>query len=472
MISGANSASNHQITTLNPGRFFCIGTNHKTMPIQLRESLFLSAEKIRDILPSIRSQFGLEELFLLSTCNRLELYGVQNDLAPLETDDIFRAYHSLQVHKPSPLAASVWSPHAYLLRSEEAVAHLLRVMASLDSLVVGETQIAAQCKEAIALATQVGTLGPLCTRLAQEAFHTHKLVRTHTEIGSHTVSISHAAVHLAQQIFTDIAAHPILLLGAGEMIRVAAQYLGQFQPRSLHVLNRSTARAEQLVEEIGFGTVCSWDTLQENLLQADIVLTSTASAAPILDLQMMKRILSQRKGRPLFIVDIAVPRDVDPACSRLSNLYLFDLDDLHRVVETSMEKRIDAMRHADTMIQQRTPQIMQEWRTASLEPALGYYHRYVKQRLQQEAQKTLRRHIFQQLTETQMQALQQMLQAASAKLTADMARLLLHSENTEQTRHLHAVLLEISAEPSTTAVPHLLVADKPNLIDLDSAFES
>ncbi len=450
----------------DPHRFFCIGTNHKTTPIHLREALFISAEQVGVLLPSIQAHFGFEELFLLSTCNRLELYGVQNSLVGLDSAEIFRAYQMLQAHKAAPLTSPEWAPHAYLVCGEDAVAHLLRVVASLDSLVVGETQITAQCKEAVALAVQARTLGPICQRLTQEAFHTHKQVRTRTEIGAHTVSISHAAVQLAQQIFTDIASHPILLLGAGEMIRVAAQYLLQFQPRSLKVSNRSPLRAEQLVEEIGFGSVCPWEEREACLVEADIVLTSTASPEPILDVQGMKRILSRRKGRPLFIVDIAVPRDIDPACSRLSNLYLFDLDDLHRVVESGTEKRHDATREANVIIQLRTQQLLREWRDPSLESVLGLYHSYVKRRLEQEAQKTLRRKLFQQLEVAQTQALQQMLHAASAKITADMARLLVHTENPEEKRYIHAALEQISAEPTPTPSPHLLVADKGILTDL------
>ncbi len=447
-------------------RFFCIGVNHKTTPIALREALFLSAEVLRVALPSVKAQFAFEELFLLSTCNRLELYGVQGQQRRQEPTEIFSAYQAFQTHKAASILESAWSPHAYLLQGEAAVGHLLRVVASLDSLVVGETQITAQCKEAVALAAQVGTLGPLCQRVTQEAFHTHKQVRTQTKIGAHTVSISHAAVHLAQRIFTDIATHPILLLGAGEMIRVAAQYLVQFRPTSLRVLNRSLERAQHLVETIGWGTAFPWEELQVHLLHADIVLTSTASPEPILDVAGMKKILNQRKGRPLFIVDIAVPRDVDPACSKLSNLYLFDLDDLHRVVESGAEKRLEATQQAEAMIQFRTQQFMREWEDAALQPALGTYHRYVQHRVQREAERTLRRSVFRSLDQAQLRALQQMLHAIAAKLTADMAGLLLQTENTEQKRHLHAALLEISAEPTPEPPPHLLVAGKPDLTDL------
>jgi glutamyl-tRNA reductase len=428
----------------------CIGINHKTTPVALREALYVSQEALRIQLPLVKDTYGFSEVLALSTCNRLELYGVRPP--PFHTVSLFEAYASLQNRTLDlePLQA-----HSYVFLEEEAVAHLFRVVASLDSLVVGETQITGQFKEAVTLAAEVSTLGPVLQWVSQEALHIHKQIRSHTEIGAHTLSISHAAVQLAQRVFKDLSTHPILLLGAGEMIRIAAQYLLRFRPCALRVANRNLPRAEGLVSELGFGSAHPWEQLPALLAEADIVITSTAAPEPILGLELLQQILRQRKGRSLFIVDIAVPRDVDPRCGSLPNLYLFDLDDLQQAAQRATEW-IDAgiMRY-------------QRWRQEKqTKPGLGHFHNYLHGLLQRELGRTLQHKAFHSLEPTQRLSLEHMHISVANKLTGDLARILTGTEDSLFRTHIQELLFQLPATEGHAL--HLSVAKEAELVDLPS----
>jgi glutamyl-tRNA reductase len=315
-----------------PGTLFVAGMSHRTAPVAMREQLALEEEKIREILADLAGRGLLEEVMILSTCNRVEVYGVA--VVPGEARSV--AFGRLGSHRG--LQWRDLEPLLYTVTGDEAALHAFRVAASLDSMVLGEPQILGQVKDAFALAQSVGTAGPVLHALMRQAFSAAKRVRSETEVGRLAVSISYAAVELARKIFDGLEGRAVLLVGAGEMSELAARHLVDQGALPLYVTNRTWSRAQELARGLG-GIAVPFEQLEATLALVDIVITSTAAPEPIVTEGHARAALQARRGRPLFFIDIAVPRNVEAAVNDLENAFCYDIDDLRSVVEANLKER-------------------------------------------------------------------------------------------------------------------------------------
>lgn len=319
---------------------FAFGVNHTTASVDIREKLSFPESQIPQALQSLKKDAHIQEAVILSTCNRTELYcNVRDDNKYVI--DWFGEYHSMSRDKLTPLL--------YQHPSTSAVRHLLRVASGLDSLVLGEPQILGQIKKAYKIAQENGTSGKLLGKLFQHSFNVAKQVRTDTAIGSSPVSVAFAAVRLAQQIFGDLKPHTALLIGAGETIELAARHLHASQLGRMIIANRTLERARHLALQFG-GYAITLPELSEHLAEADVVISSTGSPDYILHAPQIKEALKTRKRRPIFMVDIAVPRDIDPAISKIDDVYLYTVDDLQGVIEENRRSRAEAAKQAEEII--------------------------------------------------------------------------------------------------------------------------
>jgi glutamyl-tRNA reductase len=322
---------------------FALGLNHDTAPLAVREKLAFPAESLSSALRSLLQVDGVAEAALLSTCNRTELYCTA----------------------PAPEPALAWlaesrglvldqlRPYLYLLEGEAAARHAFRVASGLDSMVLGETQIVGQIKDALDVADAAGGLGTTLNGLFQRAFSVAKDVRTQTAIGAHSVSMAAAAVRLAGRLFPRWDELAVLFIGAGEMIDLCATHIAAQRPRRMSVANRTLARGEALAQRIG-GDAFVLSTLPERLRDYDIVVTSTASSLPIVGLGAVASALKARKHRPMFMVDLAVPRDIEPEVGALDDVYLYTVDDLAEVVRQGRAEREQAVAEAEQIIARHT----------------------------------------------------------------------------------------------------------------------
>ncbi|MFZ5587105.1 MAG: glutamyl-tRNA reductase [Thermodesulfobacteriota bacterium] len=321
-----------------------LGINHKTAPVQLRECLAPAAEDLPAMLHQVMALTGVREAMILSTCNRVEV------LAAAEDGQAAAAPLSAWLSRGRAVEPRQFRAALYLHQDQEAVRHLFRVAASLDSLVVGEPQILGQIKDAYRTAALAGTTRTVLNRLLHKTFQVAKRVRTETRIGGAAVSVSYAAVELAKKIFDDLAGLKALLVGAGEMAELAAEHLLAGGVKGILVANRTLARAVELSTRLGGGGAYGLDDLDQALMQADIVITSTGASAAVVTAEMARRALRQRRGRPLFFIDIAVPRDVEPAVAELDGAYVYDIDDLIQVVEKNRQARAGEARQAEAIV--------------------------------------------------------------------------------------------------------------------------
>ena len=326
-----------------------LGINHRTAPVELREQVAITGDRITDALHDLIALPAVDEAAILSTCNRTELYcGVQEDPTDALTDWLAR-YHQLE---PDAIR-----PHLYRYPNDDAVRHLLRVAGGLDSMILGEPQILGQMKEAWQTANDAGTLDITLGRLFQHTFSVAKQIRTDTAIGESPVSIAFAAVSLARQIFSDFKHHTALLIGAGETIELTARHLHDQQLGKLIIANRTLENAHSLAATFnGYGI--GLDEIPAHLPEADIVISATASDNAILDKAMVKAALKGRKHRPVFMVDIAVPRDIDPAVAELEDIYLYTVDDLQEVIQENLKSRQQAALQAEDIIDVQVDRFM------------------------------------------------------------------------------------------------------------------
>jgi len=321
---------------MTPGRIlFVAGLNHRTAPVEVREQLALEEEKIREILGDLAGRGLLDEVMIISTCNRVEVYGV----AAVPGEARTAAFGRLGSHRG--LHWRDLEPLVYTVTGDEAALHAFRVAASLDSMILGEPQILGQVKDAFALAQSAGTAGPVLHALMSQAFGAAKRVRTETEIGRLAVSVSYAAVELARKIFDGLEGKAVLLVGAGEMSELAARHLVDHGALPLYVTNRTWSRAQELARALG-GTAVPFDQLAVTLSLVDIVVTSTAAPEPIVTAAQVRAALEKRRTRPLFFIDIAVPRNVEVVkfAGRLQQL---------EVVPTivSLREKLEAIRRTE-----------------------------------------------------------------------------------------------------------------------------
>jgi len=321
--------------------FIALGINHKTASVDVRERVAFTPAQLAEALQQLCRHTDSREAAILSTCNRSELY-LEQDSPGVDTVLQWLAdYHRLSLDE---LRAC-----AYVHQDESAVRHMMRVASGLDSLVLGEPQILGQMKTAYAVAREAGTVGPLLGRLFQATFSTAKAVRTDTAIGENPVSVAFAAVSLAKQIFSDLQRSQALLIGAGETITLVARHLHEQGVKRIVVANRTLERGRLLAEQVGGQAIMLADIGQE-LANSDIVISSTASQLPILGKGAVERALKQRKHKPMFMVDIAVPRDIEPEVGELDDIYLYSVDDLHEVIEENLRSRQGAAQAAEELV--------------------------------------------------------------------------------------------------------------------------
>ncbi|MHA1568952.1 MAG: glutamyl-tRNA reductase [Alphaproteobacteria bacterium] len=326
------------------------GINLKTAPVEIREKVAFAPDKLQAALQDLLSRTAVNEAAIVSTCNRTELYVGLPDADNQDVIDWFGAYHALSREQIEP--------YLYTHLDNAAVQHILRVASGLDSLVLGEPQILGQIKDAYQTASQAGTIGQQLNRLFQHTFSVAKQVRTDTAIGSSPVSVAFAAVNLARQIFSDLGQHTALLIGAGDTIELVARHLNEQGVKRLIVANRTVERAQLLADQFDTGEAIALAEMPARLVEADIIISSTASQLPILGKGAVERALKSRKHRPMFMVDIAVPRDIEPEVGELSDVYLYTVDDLHEVIEEGRQSREEAAQQAEEIIDTQTEHFM------------------------------------------------------------------------------------------------------------------
>src|SRR5438132_8443913 len=322
---------------------FVAGLSHKNAPVELREQLAVEEDKLRELLRDVAATGAVQETLILSTCNRVEVYGVAE--APGEARAV--VFRHLCRHRG--LSHASIEPLLYTHVDDDAVRHAFRVAASLDSMLIGEPQILGQVKDAFAIAQACETVGPALHTLFTQAFAVGKRVRSETEIARHAVSVSFAAVELAKKIFAGLGGRAVLLVGAGEMGELAARHLVEQGAFPIYVANRTWARAQELARALA-GTAVPFADLGATMAIVDIVVTSTGASEPIITREAVQRALHLRRSRPLFFVDIAVPRDVEPTVNELDNVFCYDIDHLKQVVDANLREREREAQRAETIV--------------------------------------------------------------------------------------------------------------------------
>ncbi|MBF0557426.1 MAG: glutamyl-tRNA reductase [Nitrospirae bacterium] len=309
-----------------------IGLNHKTADVETRERLAFNGTKLDEGILGLRNICGVKEVALLSTCNRVEIYACVHDLqeAVESIKDFLASFHNL--------TRNDFEKSLYTLNGTDAVRHVLRVASSLDSMVVGEPQILGQLKDVFDFALSKKTTGILLNKLMKKAISTAKRVRTETKIAENAVSISFAAVELARKIFTDLSGKSFMLLGAGEMAELAARHLVNNGVKEVAVVNRTYERGCELASEFN-GRAVRFEEFLHELVQMDIIICSTGAPSYVLVKEQMNKVMKERKHRPVFIIDISVPRNIDPEINKIENVYLYDVDDLQEVIDFNIQER-------------------------------------------------------------------------------------------------------------------------------------
>ncbi|HSV45000.1 MAG TPA: glutamyl-tRNA reductase, partial [Ramlibacter sp.] len=320
---------------------WALGINHTTAPLDLRGRFAFAVDQLGPTLRALRESLARQpEAAILSTCNRTEIYcaGQQHDIEPT----IEWLAHS------GGVSPALLRSHAYTLQDGPAARHAFRVASGLDSMVLGEAQILGQLKDAVRVAEQEGALGTTLNQLFQRSFAVAKEVRSSTEIGAHSISMAAAAVRLAGQLFEDLGKIRVLFVGAGEMIELAATHFAARNPKSIAIANRTLERGEKLASRFG-GEVMRLADLPARLHEFDAVISSTASTLPIIGLGAVERALKARKHRPMFMVDLAVPRDIEQEAGELDDVYLYTIDDLGEIVAANLDSRRSAVVQAEAI---------------------------------------------------------------------------------------------------------------------------
>jgi len=341
-----------------------LGINHRTAPVEVRGQVAFPPEQLPRALEEITGLDNIREAAILSTCNRTELYcAIQtNTLAPVT--DWLCAFHGI--------GKDTLQPHLYSFEGADAVRHILRVAAGLDSMILGEPQILGQMKDSFKQASRAGSLDTLISRLFQHTFSVAKQIRTDTAIGASPVSVAFAAVSLSRQIFGSLEKQTTLLIGAGETIELAARHLKEHGIGKMVIANRTLDRALQLASQFdGYGI--SLEQIPAHLAEADIIISSTGSPDFILDRDMVREALAGRKHRPVFMVDIAVPGDIDPRVADLDDIYHYTVDDLHQVIEENLKSRREAATQAEEIIEVQTGHFMAWLKSLDAVPAIRAY---------------------------------------------------------------------------------------------------
>jgi glutamyl-tRNA reductase len=340
-----------------------IGLNHKTAAVDIRERLAFNGQRLDEGLLTLRGLAGVDEAALLSTCNRVELYIAtpQPEETANTVKDFLAAFHNLERRD--------FEPSLYAHQGGAAIRHVFRVGASLDSMVVGEPQILGQLKDAFDFALSKKTTGLHLNRLMKKAISTAKRVRTETRIAENAVSISFAAVELAKKIFTDLSGKSFMLLGAGEMAELAARHLVTNGVTDVRVANRTYERGCELAQEF-CGTAVRFEEYVDELVHTDILICSTGAPSFVLLKDQMQRVMKERRHRPVFLIDISVPRNIDPAVNDLDNVYLYNVDDLQQVVNSNMLERRKEADKAEEIVDEEVAKFLQWLSTLDTVPVI------------------------------------------------------------------------------------------------------
>jgi glutamyl-tRNA reductase len=342
---------------------YALGLNHATAPLEVRERVAFPPDALGDALRDLVGAKRVKEAAILSTCNRTEVYFHADDPGPV--GHWLARFHNLP-------EASL-HPYVYTLPQDRAVTHAFRVASGLDSMVLGEPQILGQMKHAARSAEAAGSLGLVLNRLFQRTFAVAKDVRTQTDIGSASISMAAAAVKLAERIFPSIADQRLLLIGAGEMIELAAAHFAAKTPKSITVANRTFERGSQLAARLGAEAI-TLNELPDRLAQFDIIVTCTASSLPILGKGTLERVVKQRKHAPVFVVDLAVPRDVEPEAAQLDDVFLYSIDDLAEIVKDNLQVRREAVVQAEQMIADQSAHFLRWLEGRTIVPTIAALH--------------------------------------------------------------------------------------------------
>ncbi len=330
---------------------FVAGLSHRNAPVELREQLAVDEDKLRELLRDVAATGVVREALILSTCNRVEVYAIADVPGEARTAT-FRQLCRHRGVEPASVETVLYT-HA----DGEAVRHAFRVASSLDSMMIGEPQILGQVKNAFALAQSCETVGPALHTLFTQAFTVAKKVRTETEIARHAVSISFAAVELAKKIFAGLDGKAVLLVGAGKMSELAARHLIEQGAFPLYVANRTWSRAQELARALA-GTAVPFDELATALAAVDIVITSTGAPEPVIRREFVQPLVHSRRGRPLFFIDIAVPRDVENSVNTLDGVYCYDVDDLKQVVDANIRERLREAHRAEALVEREVAKFL------------------------------------------------------------------------------------------------------------------
>ena len=339
------------------------GLNHRTAPVEVREKIAFNEQALGSALEQLRHEPGFLEGMILSTCNRVEV--------AIAADENVDTQRSMEVFlaRAREVAPEWISPYLYHHTGADAIRHLFRVASSLDSMVVGEPQILGQMKAAYAAAKEHGSVNGFLDMVVSRAFNVAKRVRSETEIGQSAVSVSYAAVELAREIFGSLNGRKALLIGAGKMSELSARHLRRSGVGEILVTNRTRSRAEEMAEVFG-GRIIDYDKFLTALPEVDIVIASSGAPHYILVKDQMKRVIGSRRNRPMFLIDIAVPRNIDPAINELDNVFLYDIDDMQKVVERNLEGRRKVAEQAEEIIAEEVERMMSRLKAREIAPTI------------------------------------------------------------------------------------------------------
>jgi glutamyl-tRNA reductase len=406
---------------LRQGSLVLLGINHTTAPIEVRERLAIPAARLADATRTLLHQPGIREGLILSTCNRVELLTLQDDgetsdilsKPPQTKTDLLRFLHEYFAVPPHDI-----QPHLYEFREREAVRHLFRVASSLDSMVVGEPQILGQVKDSYTVAREVGAVSTHLESLLQRTFTVAKKIRSETQIGSSSVSIASVAVDLARKIFGSLEGKTVLLVGAGKMSELAARHLIQQGAASILVTNRTTSRAEKIAADFSSPTIHTeaipFEALYEQAPRADIVITSTGAPQKIFGRSHGQHFLHARRNRPMFFIDIAVPRDVDPRMNEVEGCFVYDIDDLQQVAAANLADRSREAEAAETIVSREVDKYQQRLQSLDAVPAIKALQQQAEELRQAELARSQSK--LADLTPQQREAVEALTRALTAKL--------------------------------------------------------
>jgi glutamyl-tRNA reductase len=345
-------------------KFSITGVNHKSAPVEVRERLAFDDHALSEALVALKGRPGFCEGMILSTCNRVEVALTceeNSKAAAVEVDEFLADTRHVQRE---------WvAPYLYHFEDSDAIRHLFRVAASLDSMVIGEPQILGQLKSAYSLAKEHGAVSGFMDALLTRAFSVAKRVRSETEIGANAVSISYAAVELAREIFGSLEGKKIMIVGAGKMSELAARHLRRSGAGQILVTNRTHERALEMVELFD-GKLVDYTRFLSALPEVDIVISSSAAPHYIIRREDMKRVLEARRNRPMFLIDIAVPRNIEPTVNALDNVFLYDIDDLQKVIETNLQGRMDSAKEAEAIVHEEVERMMARLKAREVAPTI------------------------------------------------------------------------------------------------------